>query len=394
VLDSAGVVTAARASSFTKGGTPVFRLNPESNSITKLEQKSFGSLSYGERKHLQEWIAGSPDCLGEDLLIIQKEFDGFDETRERLDLLALDKEGRLVVIENKLDDSGRDVVWQALKYASYCSTLTRSRIVDMFRSYLQAQAIDDDPAGLLTEFLEVDDLADVELNRGSEQRIILISAKFRREVTSTVLWLLNHQIDVRCIRATPYQMGNEILLNFEQIIPVPEAADFMIGISEKNAEVKASSDADTARYGRRREFWIKCLAKLRESDIGLYDNISPSKDHWLSAGSGVRSCPYQLIFGKKEARVQLAFERSEKSENKALFDALAKRKDEIEAEFGRNLRWKRLDNKISSRVEFQADFDSYDAQNWDEIADWMIIHLGKLQRAIDGPVKQEASRLF
>jgi hypothetical protein len=53
-----------------------------------------------------------------------------------------------------------------------------------------------------------------------------------------------------------------------------------------------------------------------------------------------------------------------------------------------------LDNKISSRVEFQADFDSYDAQNWDEIADWMIIHLGKLQRAIDGPVKQEASRLF
>ncbi len=64
-----------------------------------------------------------PESLGEELLIIQKEFDGFDETRERLDLLALDKQGSLVVIENKLDDSGRDVVWQALKYASYCSSL-------------------------------------------------------------------------------------------------------------------------------------------------------------------------------------------------------------------------------------------------------------------------------
>jgi RecB family endonuclease NucS len=43
-------------------------------------------------------------------LIIQKEFAGFGDTKERLDLLALDKKGKLVVIENKLDDSGRDAV--------------------------------------------------------------------------------------------------------------------------------------------------------------------------------------------------------------------------------------------------------------------------------------------
>jgi len=60
--------------------------------------------------------------LGEELLILQEEFDGWDETRERLDVLALDKNGRLVIIENKLDDSGKDVVWQAQKYAAYCSS--------------------------------------------------------------------------------------------------------------------------------------------------------------------------------------------------------------------------------------------------------------------------------
>jgi hypothetical protein len=43
------------------------------------------------------------------MLIIQKEFCGFNDTNERLDLLALDKWGNLVIIENKLDDSGRDV---------------------------------------------------------------------------------------------------------------------------------------------------------------------------------------------------------------------------------------------------------------------------------------------
>ena len=63
---------------------------------------------------MQEWIAKCPECLGEELLIIQKAFDGFDETKERLNLLALDKQGGLVVIENKLDDSGKDVVWLAL----------------------------------------------------------------------------------------------------------------------------------------------------------------------------------------------------------------------------------------------------------------------------------------
>ena len=71
-------------------------------------------------------MAHEPSALGEELLIIQKEFDGFDDTRERLDLLALDKDGNLVIIENKLDDSGRDVVWQALKYASYCASLTKA----------------------------------------------------------------------------------------------------------------------------------------------------------------------------------------------------------------------------------------------------------------------------
>ena len=66
-------------------------------------------------------LANQPDALGEELLIIQKEFDGFElffsalnAGRERLDLLALDKAGNLVIIENKLDDSGRDVVWQAM----------------------------------------------------------------------------------------------------------------------------------------------------------------------------------------------------------------------------------------------------------------------------------------
>ena len=47
----------------------------------RLERELDGALT---------WLVRMPDALGEELLIVQKEFDGFAETRERLDLLALD----------------------------------------------------------------------------------------------------------------------------------------------------------------------------------------------------------------------------------------------------------------------------------------------------------------
>lgn len=95
----------------------MYKIDKQNNNINKIPEKTFHDLGLKKRQNLQEWIAKNPECLGEDLLIIQKEFDGFNDTNERLDLLALDKHGALVIIENKLDDSGKDVNWQAMKYA-------------------------------------------------------------------------------------------------------------------------------------------------------------------------------------------------------------------------------------------------------------------------------------
>ena len=54
------------------------------------------------------------------------------EMTGRIKQIALDKTGRLVVIENKLDDSGKDITWQAIKYASYCSSLSQEDIIDIY----------------------------------------------------------------------------------------------------------------------------------------------------------------------------------------------------------------------------------------------------------------------
>ena len=62
----------------------MFQINSTSNEMVQLVPKSFSELGFTKREHLQEWIAKMPESLGEELLIIQKRFDGFDETRIQL----------------------------------------------------------------------------------------------------------------------------------------------------------------------------------------------------------------------------------------------------------------------------------------------------------------------
>src|SRR6056297_1160817 len=364
----------------------MFRVNLTENRLKRLEEKRFADLNLRERDHLQEWLANQPDALGEELLIIQKEFDGFDETRERLDLLALDKDGNLVVIENKLDDSGRDVTWQALKYTAYVSGLTTTQVVDIYQQYLDRYAGGGNAVAQICEFMEVEELGDTILNPGNDQRMIFIAANFRREVTATVLWLLSRGIRAQCFKVTPFAFSEELMVDIQQIIPPPEAADFMIGMSTKDNEEKAVQDSQKKRHKLRLDFWEQALEQLREDGVDLYRNISPTRDHWLGAGSGVRSCPYQMIFGRDEARVELSLQRSEAAENKWLFDQLLQSKDEIENSFGSKLDWRRMDDKKASRIVHAQPFDGFNREVWPDMIAWLSDHIKKLETAFSEPL--------
>ncbi|HCZ01218.1 MAG: hypothetical protein A3D16_21920 [Rhodobacterales bacterium RIFCSPHIGHO2_02_FULL_62_130] len=364
----------------------MFRVDRAQNRLSRLVQKRFSDLNLRERDHLQEWLANQPDALGEELLIIQKEFDGFDETRERLDLLALDKDGNLVVIENKLDDSGRDVTWQALKYTAYVSGLTKTQIVDIYQQYLDRFCGGGNAVARLCEFMEVEDLGEIHLNPGNDQRMIFIAANFRREVTATVLWLLSRGIKAQCFKVTPFMLGEELILDIQQIIPTPEAADFMIGMSTKDNEEKVTHDTQKQRHKLRYEFWEAALERLRADGVEIYRNISPARNHWLSAGSGVRSCPYQMIFSRDEARVELNFGRSEASENKWLFDQLYAQKDQLEARFGAPMTWRRMDENKQSLIVYSEPFDGYNRDAWPQIIEWLSTHIQKLESTFRDPL--------
>ena len=349
----------------------MYVIDQKTNRVKKLDSQKFKEANFEERKNLQEWIANEPNIFNEELLIIQKEFDGFDNTQERLDLLALDKDGNLVLIENKLDDTGRDVTWQALKYASYCSTLKNDQVKDVFQKYLGSEKNAEE---LISNFLNKKSFDEVDLN--NEQRIILVSGSYRKEVTSTVLWLRNkYLLNIKCFEVSLSNLNGQYILDIEQIIPAKkEVDDYMISISDKNREEITIK----ARTAKNLEFWTTFIASSNKTNK-LYESISPSKDSWIakSLGSSIQLC---LVISKTFARTEIYLNKS-KQENKKVFDQLLLQKTEIEKLLGVELFWDRIDNKNASRISFQLEnVNIENKDDWDNMILFFIDYSVKFEQ--------------
>ena len=231
----------------------------------------------------------------------------------------------------------------------------------------------------------VEELDDVVLNAGNEQRLMLIAANFRKEVTATVLWLLGHRIRVQCFQVVPHTFGEEIFIDIRQIIPTPEQADYMIGMAEKDSEETSIQRTKTRSEKLRYEFWIKTLEQLAPL-YPRFGNVSPSNENYLNCGTGVTECRYSVFFLRKEARVELRLERSDATENKWIFDRLERERGDIEERFGAELLWWRQDEIKTSRIVYSHPFDGFNEENWPEIIDWLCRHIEKLDEAFSEPL--------
>lgn len=212
----------------------MYRVDIEDKQISKLAPKTFIELGLLERFDIQEWIAGSPEILGEDLLVVAKEHEL--PSRIRIDLLAVDRNANLVVIELKRDESGSAVEWQAIKYASYCSNITTEELFAFYAQYLQSDT--EEAQSRIEEFID-GELS--ELNQG--QRIILVAREFHSDVASAVLWLRDYGVDITCIRLRPYvDLDNGLFVNPDIITPLPEARDYIERRENKRREEKQPTE--------------------------------------------------------------------------------------------------------------------------------------------------------
>ncbi len=232
------------------GEPQLFRVDPQSRESKPIEEVDFRELGFQERSHIQEWVAANPGILGDDLLIIGKEFRGFDRTDERPDLLAVDPNGKLVVIELKRDDTGADAHWQAIKYASYFRRADSDQIVDMLVGYKKIST--EDAREELLQHIGGDDLNSL----NNDQRIILASHRFAPEVTSAALWLNDKAPGedlITCVTLTPYQDADTGALYIQAvtIIPVPGEEDYVIGIGTTSQHASSTGGSSFAINLRR-----------------------------------------------------------------------------------------------------------------------------------------------
>lgn len=361
----------------------MYLINKTENRISKIEEKSFSELGFRERNHLQEWIANNPESLGEEILIIQKEFSGFNDTNERLDLLGLDKKGNLIIIENKLDDSGKDVTWQSIKYASYCSTLTKEQIIRIYQDYLAKENVGENAVENLVDFFDASDISEVVINNGSKQRIILVAANFRKEVTSTVLWLMNYNLRIQCFKVNPLQLGDQLFLEIKQIIPVKETEDYQIKIAEKTQDEIIQQDSSRAIDVFYTDFWKQLLSEMNAKSQ-LFRNISPSKRSYIGIGSAISGVGFYFTISKvkKFARVELYVRNG-----KFTLEDFKQYSLEIESLFGEKLAWEEMKKDARIKLE-KKQVEFANQENWSEIINFLTDKMIKLYDALTPAIEK------
>ena len=357
----------------------------QNDQLKAVQTTTFAQEAILERKHLQAMLKQDTSPLGEDLLVICEEFGNWEDSNRRIDLLCLDKNAGLVVVEIKRTEDGGHMELQAIRYAAMVSSMTLDQAISA-----HAEALDGDSAlararEAILEFLELESVDEAELS--GDVRIILVSADFSPEITTSVIWLNRRGLDVRCIRLRPYKMNGLVLIDATQIIPLPEAADYEIKIRE---QVEETRKVRTKRQEIFKRFWTQFIARS-SAHTELYKQRTPTTDHWFSAGIGRSGFAINASLTEDRARVEcfIRLGKNNPTANKAAFKALLEKRDAIEDAFGEKLEWDELPEKISSRIFVDKVGFGWRAPEaeWADIQDWIALTASKLEKALSGPIK-------
>ena len=167
------------ADSKTQNGSRIMlRIDRQNQSFSSLETSTLTEASITERYDLQEFISNSPEDFfrefGLELFLIGKEIEPSKNVQDRIDLLAVDKEGECVVVELKRGNNKLQML-QAISYAGMIAQWEPDDFLKL---------LDDEQQEALTDFLEVDRN---DINR--RQRIMLIAEAYDYALLIGAEWL-------------------------------------------------------------------------------------------------------------------------------------------------------------------------------------------------------------
>jgi len=305
----------------------MYKYDHEKNELIEIPETTFTESKILERENIEEWIRKNPETLGEELLIIGHEYDKF-ETNDRLDLLAIDKDGKLVIVEIKRDKTGSNVEFQCLKYCSYCSQLEPSDVIEVYNEYLKKNKINDEPVESIIDFLELpsdnEDTINEILNNG--QRFIIIGKEIDRRILSVCAWLYENGIDVKCLSIKPFINNNELYIDIDQIIPPFKINDYYVQKKESRSEKKKILQPANII-----EFFNSVVEYVR-ANTSLKINYSPRKPYCIIRTGGKIEITLRYFKRNNSFSIHAVVKKIEKKDR--LKDFFNQNKEELQNTLG------------------------------------------------------------
>ena len=160
---------------------------------------------------------------------------------------------------------------------------------------------------------------------------------------------------------TPQEALN-ILKRFATMLDDAEIKEYQKQ-KETSCYVTIIEEKQQPRREMRRMFWSEFVQYCKDND-GLFSNITPLGDNWIGKGIGV---PYGInlnaVIGYDFARMEVYFNSGDKDTNKAVFDFLYARKEQIEHEYGASLMWDRNSDRKTCKIYDEINCHCFDTDD-------------------------------
>lgn len=198
--------------------------------------------------------------------------------------------------------------------------------------------------------------------------IIWISPEVREEHREAMDWLNRHTDE----RIEFFGVALEAI----RIDDSKPAVQFRL-VAFPNAWSKKAASGTGGEVSEKRlryqQFFQPVLDELREKH--KFTNARAAQPQsWYAFSSGTTGITYNAAFASGERlRAEFYVDVGDATRNKAIFDALFAKKDEIEQKFGATLDWERLDQKRACRISIvRSDTTLDDALADASIRSWLI----------------------
>lgn len=159
----------------------------------------------------------------------------------------------------------------------------------------------------------------------------------------------------------------------------------IVGPSEESRDLGKVKKDDAERFNLRAFFWDTLLTIAKNKRLTTFNAISPSRDSWIAASSGLRGLQYVFWVNQYSTRIELRIDRGKESdqENLNILQQLKQYGAEIETVFGDTLQWEELEGYrvCSIRKDYERGGYKNDKTDIHDIAEALVDAMIKLENA-------------